>query len=137
MMRTLTVLLLFLAACSPQQRYAHLIKSHPELLQVADTVYEEKTYVVVDTFIIEADTVEIENVDTFIDTEYQTIYVTRDKIKIVDKPRTIIKEKIVKVQVPTIRARPVVVKEIPLWCWIAICLLATFVLLLLFKPKPK
>lgn len=90
-------LLFLISGCSYQQRFNRLIKKHPDLLGKADTTYIHDTISYNDTIVTIGDTVEIFNVDTFIDTEYQTIYVTKEKVKIITKPKVIIKE----VKVPT------------------------------------
>jgi hypothetical protein len=52
------VALLLLAACSPQQRMARLLKKHPELVTtIATTVVVTDTITELDTFVIEGDTV--------------------------------------------------------------------------------
>jgi hypothetical protein len=68
-----------------------LLKNHPELSSsLSEKVYYVDTIVSVDTFVTPADTIEVLNRDTIIDTKENTIYITREKIRIINKADTII-----------------------------------------------
>lgn len=71
-MRTILIISLFLAACSPQKRLERLIKKHPELVQ-KDTVLVRDTIYTTD---IHTDTIffSIKKIDTF--------YLEKEKLKI-------------------------------------------------------
>lgn len=93
-MKNYIILVLFVgvlvAGCSPEKRLQRLLRHHPELMQThSDTTSDTMVYV--HEIYIPGDTIEIHNSDTIVDTEYQTLYVDRDKIVSIVKPDTFIR----------------------------------------------
>lgn len=80
---------LLLAACSPSKRLQVLLKKHPELLKsCVDTFYTEPTIKKIPVY-VPGDTVRIPNRDTVINTKYKYIYINKDSVVVIHKPKYI------------------------------------------------
>lgn len=134
-----TILLSAIYSCkTPQEKLMSLYKKHPEL-QKADTNFIYRDRIVSDTIVVAGDTIVVEKKDTIYDTEFLKIYITKDSVKVIKKPFSVIVHDTIHDSIPVIQVNNVpVVKKVEVmsdWVRMLISILCGAIIVLLIIKR--
>lgn len=141
---TLATLLLisciFLSCRTPEQKLQRLYAKYPHLQKI-DTNYVYRDRIVNDTVVIAGDTIVLSNRDTIFETKELKVYVTKDSIRVIQKPIIVPIHDTIRDSFPVIKMNniPVVHEKsvLPKWVLMLIACLFSAIVALMIVSKFK